>query len=276
VRKQGRAVPMREAQTMTEQAPYRPDDAKARTQQIAPEGAAQLQGYADAAVGRICGDVRDPLGRPVAGAQVVLRETGTTARADAQGHFCLDAPAGAKTLAVMAVGYRQAELAVRLGADEQYASVQLAPVSPTGQLGQLKGFAAAPPNPNAPSEGLNFRGGQSGSEELRIVSETLSPAARSAMDRARRLSAISLRKRNAANAEAAAAEWERAANLLPEGAVVRDARFEAARERYTAWQRGHSPSAADFAVTAIRRFLEIEPAGPRYALVEVWLANLGH
>ncbi len=219
--------------------------------------------------------MRDPLGRGVAGAQVILRETGIGAPTDAQGHFCLDAPAGTKTLAVMAVGYQPADLTVQLGVNEQYASIQLAPVSPTGTLGNVtRGFLDSRNGAVAPGGALNVRGGRSG-EAVYNVTETLSGAARSAMDNARRLSATSSRANTAAAGNAAASEWERAASLLPGGAALRDARFEAARERYGVWQHARSAGAADFAATAIRRCLEAEPAGARRTLVEGWLKALG-
>jgi hypothetical protein len=275
VTKQLRAEPMRE----TQQAPqlqFQAEEAKLKTQKIPTQGQAlAMKDEAAAAASRICGDVRDPLGRGVAGAQVILRETGIGAPTDAQGHFCLDAPAGTKTLAVMAVGYQPADLTVQLGANEQYASIQLAPVSTTGTLGNItRGFADSRGGAVAPGGALNVRGARPG-ETAFNVTETLSRAARGAMDNARKLSAASTRANTAAAAQAAAGEWERAASLLPDGAAQRDARFEAARERYGVWQRAHSAEAADFAATAVRRCLEVEPAGARRTLVEGWLKALG-
>ncbi|MCG6920238.1 MAG: TonB-dependent receptor [Acidobacteria bacterium] len=69
----------------------------------------------EAGAGRITGIVRTPDGRPLADAEVVLRETGTVARTDAEGRFAVTgATAGICTLQVSAEGYVPQERALEM------------------------------------------------------------------------------------------------------------------------------------------------------------------
>ena len=120
VRKSNRAEPM--TQKLAEGNTAAPESARLDAGQPGAKAAPQdraageqevVVAPSDAATARLCGDVRDPLGRPVAGARVVLRETGVSSATDGQGHFCLESSAGARTLAVMAVGFHSSEMNVQ-------------------------------------------------------------------------------------------------------------------------------------------------------------------
>ena len=78
-------------------------------------GAAPLAAQA-AILGRV---VADSGGAPVAGAEVAVVAVGRSARSDALGRFRLgDLPAGAHTVVVRRIGFRQMELPVELGAGD--------------------------------------------------------------------------------------------------------------------------------------------------------------
>jgi hypothetical protein len=230
---------------------------------------------------RVCGDVHDPLGRPVVGAQVVLRETGATATSDANGRFCLDAAPGEHTLAVMAVGFQPSELAVRADA-RQVASVRLAPVNLAWSGTQAEDRDA----PNRVGEEGDRPGASPGLLKGRALDSessrrgatdafaSLPAPVRAAAESARRLSVVAARTRTAGARSTAAGEWERLADIVPEGPAAREARFQAASERFAAWQIAPNARTADAAATALRRFLATEPAGPRRAEAEGWLGRV--
>ncbi len=64
---------------------------------------------------RLCGVVTDAKRRPVAGAVVSITDSGRSVTADADGRFCLEVEAVAKTLEVDAVGYRSERKTVLSG-----------------------------------------------------------------------------------------------------------------------------------------------------------------
>ena len=68
-----------------------------------------------AVVGRV---ITDSSGAPVAGAEVAVVTLGRSARSDAVGRFRLDLPAGAHTVVVRRIGFRQLALPVELGAGD--------------------------------------------------------------------------------------------------------------------------------------------------------------
>ncbi len=60
-----------------------------------------------------CGVVVDGKGAPIAGARITVTEIALTLRADAQGRFCIAAPAGPQHLLIEAPGFTQVRQAVR-------------------------------------------------------------------------------------------------------------------------------------------------------------------
>lgn len=64
----------------------------------------------------LCGEVLDDNNTPVAGARVMLADLELSARTDKLGRFCIAAPAGDRTLSVVALGFAMARQVVSLGA----------------------------------------------------------------------------------------------------------------------------------------------------------------
>jgi hypothetical protein len=60
-----------------------------------------------------CGVVVDGKGQPIAGAQITVTEIALTLRTDAQGRFCIAAPAGPQHLLIDAPGFTQVRQSVR-------------------------------------------------------------------------------------------------------------------------------------------------------------------
>ncbi len=61
--------------------------------------------WRSSAIGLLCGEVLSGDGNAVAGAQVMMTDVGVVVITDRQGHFCLTAPVGDRTLTVLAVGF---------------------------------------------------------------------------------------------------------------------------------------------------------------------------
>ncbi len=67
-----------------------------------------------AELGVLCGLVKDSDGHPVARAQVMMADVGVVVLTDRAGHFCLTAPAGERTLSVVALGFTPSRRLVTL------------------------------------------------------------------------------------------------------------------------------------------------------------------
>ncbi len=131
VRKPTRALPMQALQGVPRDtraaapAPAAPTPARAKS------GALQLQ--AETARGLLCGSVVDDQGRAVAGAQVVLADLGLSVSTDRGGRFCMTAPAGMRTVSVMAVGFQQLRRTVKVDVQTPELALALKPVTVLSQ-----------------------------------------------------------------------------------------------------------------------------------------------
>jgi hypothetical protein len=85
---------------------------------------------ARAELGVLCGTVLDTDSHPVARAQVMMADVGVVVLTDRTGHFCLTAPAGERTLSVVALGFTSMRRLVSLGKSTPELSVKLMPAAP--------------------------------------------------------------------------------------------------------------------------------------------------
>ncbi len=236
---------------------------------LAP-GAADAMKAADQEV-QLCGRVLDPAGRPVAGAQVALADRGRTAATDANGRFCLAAPPGTHSLSVMAVGYRESRLQVRVGGEAAEARVTLKPVSVLDQ--GFRGLAGV-------LREKNKKAAYGYTDEVRSPFAALPDSIREVVWEAERLSEQAgtrswdtgpeLDAAGAGKLDAAAAQWERVLARLHGGAPEAEARYRLAEARYRAWTAEPTPGRAAAAAAAIAAYLERAPAGARRAQAMRW------
>ena len=212
----------------------------------------------DAKRAELCGEVRDPSGRPVAGASVVLAETGGSAATDARGRFCIAVPPGDRTLTVLAVGFVPARHSVRAGAGAPEASVVLEPVEVLGRARWkgFSGFSAASPGPI---------------DLFDALSDSLRAAARGAQQ----LTSSAERLRSAEAFDRAARSWTALAPSMPGGPVGSEARFQLAAARVHAWELGSGPERKAAAAAALDAYLARAPMGAHRDQARAWRARLG-
>jgi hypothetical protein len=213
---------------------------------------------------RLCGEVRDAAGRPVAGAQVTVADVGRTATADARGAFCVSAPAGEHPLLVMAVGFVESRQTVRVGGDEASVRVTLEAVSVlddkrvavAGRV-PLPRMQAAPPG--EPRDGYS------------ALPDTL----RSRVRAAQQLEVRATARRSAGLFDAAAGGWERALRRLEGGPLELETRRHLAEARYRAWEAGPSARRASAAVEALTAYVVRAPASAARDQATRWLDRVG-
>jgi hypothetical protein len=200
---------------------------------------------------RLCGEVLDANGRPIAGAVVVLEDVSHTASTDARGGFCVDAPPGEHPLTVMAVGFNESRQSVEVGGQESSVRVRLAAVPVLNQAwgklrlgytGDTRGLAmpAAPPDPYAAQP----------------------DSVRADIQMARQLELSGAAHHSAAMYDAAAERWARTLQTIAGGALDLVTRGHLADARYHAWETSPTPQRASAAADALTAFLSRSPAGP--------------
>ncbi len=206
-----------------EAAPHKDAAARAKTQQ-ARQAAEPLQ---SSSATRVCGTVRDDSGRPVSGAQVVIADLGVTARSDASGGFCVDAPAGEHTLAVMAVGFAESRRNVEVGTRTPTVDFTLAAVSVLADAKRTQW-----PEP-----------------------------ARDLAADAERGTSRAITTNTAASWDSVALLWSKTAAALPAGEAQIQARASLAEARYRAWKLSPTPGRTGVAAAALQSYLEVVPQG---------------
>jgi len=77
-----------------------PPQSASRPQVVAPPAPADDEEWP-----LLCGEVVDDAGEPVAGAKVMLADLDLSVRTDRRGRFCVSAPAGDRTMSVVALGF---------------------------------------------------------------------------------------------------------------------------------------------------------------------------
>jgi carboxypeptidase family protein/putative zinc finger protein len=214
---------------------------------------------------RLCGEVRDPAGRPLAGAQVTLIDANRTTTTDARGAFCLAAPAGEHALSVMAVGFYDSRQTVRVGGEEAVVRVTLAAVSVMDdKRGAVSGRVPLPRLPaTTPAE-------------PRDNYSALPDTVRSVVRAAQVLESGARSRRSASLFDAAAAGWERALKRLPDGPLALETRWHLAEARYHAWEAGPNSRRATAAVDALTAYVARAPAGAERSQATRWLDQVRH
>jgi hypothetical protein len=211
---------------------------------------------------RICGRVTDSNGRPVAGAQVAIADLGLGDSTDADGRFCLAAPAGPHSLAVMAVGYHESRLQVGATREAAETRVTLRPV-PVLDRG-LEAFTRTGDRNSA------LAGREAGARDpFAVLPESL----RTRAEEARRLADRARASGAAEDFDAAAAGWERVVPRVS-GDAVQEARYRRAEARFLAWQAGAGESRARAASDALVAYLRYARAGAHRDQAAAWLAQV--
>lgn len=225
---------------------------------------------------RLCGDVRDAAGRPVAGAQVTLTDLGRAATTDAAGRFCLRAPHGEHALSVMAVGYRESRQVVRVAGAEAIARVTLAPVAvldPRG--GSVAGRApAGPPKTALPTVPTGPPATQVPGDAMDQAKDAYAPlpdTVRGMVREARRLEAEAAARGSAAHFDFAAAAWGRVLARVMGGPLEIETRRHVAETRYRAWEAGPGSRRARTAIEALTAYVTRAPAGAERDQAIRWL-----
>jgi hypothetical protein len=212
----------------------------------------------DAERAPLCGEVRDPAGRPIANATVVLAETGALATTDASGRFCIAAPGGGRTLSVLAVGFGPVRQPVGAGGGAAQVSVVLQPVSVLG-FTSLKAL------------GGTAKGGLQAGDDLSGLPDSLRITGRAA----RLLTESASRLRSAEAWEAAAEQWARLIAARPGGSAGAEATFQLANASFQAWALAPSAARRVAAARAIEAYLAGAGPGARRDQARSWQERLG-
>jgi hypothetical protein len=78
----------------------------------------------------LCGQVSDSDGHPIVRAQVMMADVGVVVLTDRSGRFCLTAPAGERTLSVVALGFTSSRRVVTMGKHTAELSITLKAAAP--------------------------------------------------------------------------------------------------------------------------------------------------
>ena len=202
----------------------KPADGAAPRANLQPASPAPIAEEREATVRR-CGTVRDPQGRPLAGATIALVETGATATSGPDGAFCLDGPATATTLRVLSVGFHTRDLTLDRDAAGGPVAVTLDPVETVGGARPGRGFGftddRAALRANDPAAGA-------------WTGEA--PMARALATRAAQRVVRARRDGTAVSWDAAAREWSAAIAAMRSPAAQLEARAQQAEARFEAWR----------------------------------------
>lgn len=208
--------------------------------------ASLLQGEGGTA--RLCGDARDPAGRPVGGVQVTIADLGRSVTTDEGGRFCIEAPPGDHTLTAMAPGFETARQQVVVGRGSSTVRLTLKPVPELGAVRDAPAFSYYDPLPE----------------------DDLPANVRPIVQRAQADLVRAERQRSAKLFESAAGLWERAAGLLGDDRDL-GVRFRLAHARYRAWLAAPNPRRGLAAEQALETFLTRTPAGAERDSASRWL-----
>jgi hypothetical protein len=210
---------------------------------------------------RLCGDVRDPSGRPLRFASVTLITRNVGVQSDEHGRFCLRGAAGWDSVVVQLLGYRPVRRAVALSSDTPDLTITLHPVPALGTMAvRSKSATNAPawPPPLAQS-GLD-------SDEIQLPDSALVVA-----EYARRLSTVATRSKDARQYEAAAVQWQRLLPYVMGGPLEIETRGKVAEYRFHAWEVDPDSRRQQAAREALTAYLVRAPAGPERNRATLWL-----
>ncbi len=239
---------------------------------------------------QLCGQVLDPDGRPVAGAQVALADLGKSVTTDAEGRYCLAAPRGAREVSVMALGFEPERRPVTV--DEHTGALdvtlrRVAVLGPTwgqsimkyrGDSGIVPRASLAPESARAlqqkPATGLVSPIGAPSTRKTGEPTDAFSPlpdSLRLIAREAQRRAAGAARSRSASEYDAAASQWERLTRWITGRPMELEARHAAALARYHAWELSPNRRRATAAVEALTAYVLRAPSGPERDQATHWL-----
>jgi hypothetical protein len=239
-----------------------------------------------------CGAVRDASGRPVAGAQLMLVETGSSAQSRADGSFCLDLNSAARTLVVMAVGFEAQRITLD-PADQGPLTLTLRAVSVVG--GAAGGGVTGLESPTTSSRWVQKPGTATGSTSPSTggassslnatkpmptpVGSTeafasLSDSVRVVVLKALQFENDAARAQSAEQYKLTAEEWQRVLKRTQDGPAEGETRFRIAAAYYHAWQLDPTHARSVIALEAISSFVLRAPSGPERDQATMWLGHL--
>ena len=241
-------------------------------------------GNAPAASNQRCGAVRDAGGRAVAGAQLMLVETGSSAQSRADGSFCLDVSTAARTLVVMAVGF-EAQRVTLDASDQGPLTLTLRAVSvvggtPSGSAGMgleySPGVSRWVQRPGAaPSSASQDAAKRAptpvGSTE---TFASLSDSVRVLAVKALQFENDAARSQSAEQYKLTGEEWQKVLKRTVDTPAESETRFRIAAAYYRAWQLDPSHARSVIALEAISSFVLRASAGPERDQATMWLGHL--
>lgn len=222
---------------------------------------APRDGRFDAAA-RLCGEVRDPSGRPLRFASVTLVGRNAGDQTDEHGRFCLPATPGRDSLVVQLVGFQPVRTGVSLtSSPTQEIRLIMDPVQALARSSRQRAeTAAGTATTNRPAQEMTL---SSLPDSLRGIGEY-----------AQRLSTVAARSKDARQYEAAAAQWERLLVRVAGSPFEISTRGRLAEMRYHAWEANPDLRRAQAAREALTAFLVRAPIGPERNRATLWLDNV--
>ena len=230
-----------------------------------------------------CGAVHDGNGRAVAGAQLMLVETGSSAQSHSDGSFCLDLNSAARTLVVMAVGFEAQRITLD-PADDGPLTLTLRAVSVMGgSAGSGSSTALAPSasrwvqKPSAASTsgaGLDATHGVPTPVGSTEAFASLSDSVRALTIKALQFENDAARLQSAEQFKLAGEEWQKVLKRTIDTPAENETRFRVAAAYYRAWQLDPTHGRSVIALEAISSFVLRSPAGPERDQATMWLGQL--
>ena len=217
--------------------------------------------------GRICGEVIDDVGRPVAGAQVVNRSSGASVRTAADGSFCLEAGGRSQEIAVMAVGFEPRWQTV---AAEERARVVLRAVPVLSTQGETAARAGVRDARIFGGKGQPRLSGGAPSASF----DRWDTFTRIRGKNAQRLSALAEQVGTPSAWDSAAMEWQRVLEAVAGGPLESRVRYEIARARVMGWRADRTEIRAATVRAALDAFLAQAPAGAERDAARSWRDEL--
>ena len=248
------------------------DAAKRAVSNLGATGTAERESIAErlrlGGAAAACGTVVDEQGRPLARAQVVLGDRGTTATTGEDGRFCFDVAPGEYDLTVLAVGFTPLRQRVVLGD----------PNAPARLVARTVDVLPAPqgPAPPAPASLLppplsEFRDGLSSAP---AVPAGLPEALRPRWEEAGRVMTEARAGRSATRYAEAAEVWRELIARIPDDALRLSTREHRADALYAAWEIEPTGARVAAAAAALREVIQHAPEGPQRDRARRMLARL--
>ena len=237
-----------------------------------------------AATGQRCGAVRDAGGHAVAGAQLMLVETGSSAQSHADGSFCLDVSTAAHTLVVMAVGFEAQR--IKLDPSDQGAltltlrAVSVVGGAPNGSTGTgleyTPGTARWAQRPGATPSTTSLDAAKRAPTPVGSTETfaSLSDSVRVLALKALQFENDAARAQSAERYKLAAEEWQKVLKRTVGTPAEGETRFRIAAAYYRAWQLDPSHPRSMIALEAISSFVLRASEGPERDQATMWLGHL--